>query len=172
MTSPPTDEPPADADDTRRHPVVVIRHPKERISKCSLRFLHDRPDITFYKATPSFSFDCTDHLLLAVDAPPLSPADAGHPLLLLDSTWRLLPDLQRCLEGTPIRRSIPDGLAETCYPRASKNFEDPTHGLASVEALYLAKRLLGDDDPSLLDGYHWKEPFLEQLRGGPSTSDS
>jgi pre-rRNA-processing protein TSR3 len=148
---------------TPRIPVVVIRHPKERISKCSLRHLHERPEISFFKATKTFSFDATDHLLLAVDAPPLSPADAGHPLLLLDSTWRLLPTLQSCLRGTPIRRSIPDDLATTCYPRASKNFEDPTRGLASVEALYLAKRLLGEDDPTLLDGYHWQREFLAQF---------
>ena len=45
----------------------------------------------------------------------------------------------------------------------SRHFEDPTGGLASIEALYLAKRLLGDDDASLLDGYHWREEFLRQF---------
>lgn len=148
---------------TPRIPVVVIRHAKERISKCSLRHLHDREEITFFRATKTFTFDATDHLLLAVDAPPLSPADAGHPLLLLDSTWRLLPRLHEHLTGTPIARSIPDGMAETCYPRVSRNHEDPTRGLASVEALYLAKRLLGEEDPTLLDGYHWKNEFLAQF---------
>ena len=44
--------------------------------------------------------------------------------------------------------------------------EDPVEGLASVEALYVAKRLLGDDDPSLLDGYHWKDEFLAQFARG------
>ncbi len=42
-------------------------------------------------------------------------------------------------------------------------FEDPTGGLASVEALYAAKRLLGDDDPDVLEGYHWREAFLAQF---------
>lgn len=141
---------------------TVIRHPKERIAKCSLRFLHGRPEMTFLRGKPGFTFDATGFVLLAVDAPPLSTADAAHPLLLLDSTWRWLPQLLACVRGEPIRRSIPGNL-RTAYPRASKVFEDPAAGLASIEALYVARRLLGDDDPSLLDGYHWREQFLAQL---------
>ena len=141
---------------------TVIRHPKERIAKCSLRFLHERPEMTFLRANPGFTFDATGFVLLAVDAPPLSPADAAHPLLLLDSTWRWLPQLLACVRGEPIRRSIPGNL-RTAYPRVSKVFEDPAAGLASIEALYVARRLLGDDDPTLLDGYHWKDQFLAEL---------
>lgn len=143
-------------------PTTVIRHDKERVAKCSLRFLHSRPELTFLRARPGFSFDATGFTLLAVDAPPLSAADAGRPLLLLDSTWRWLPQLLACVRGEPQRRSIP-GAVTTAYPRASKLFADPAAGLASVEALYLARRLLGDDDASLLDGYHWKDAFLQQL---------
>lgn len=143
-------------------PTTVIRHQKERIAKCSLRFLHDRPEMTFLRARPGFTFDATGFLLLAVDAPPLSTADAGHPLLLLDSTWRWLPQLRACVTGSPIERSIPGGIT-TAYPRMSKVFEDPAAGLASIEALYLARALLGDVDASLLDGYHWKDAFLTSL---------
>lgn len=144
-------------------PTTVIRHQKERLAKCSLRFLHHRPEMTFLRARPGFSFDATGFLLLAVDAPPLSPADAGHPLLLLDSTWRWLPQLRAGVTGAPIERSIPGGIA-TAYPRTSKVFADPAAGLASIEALYLARALLGDVDASLLDGYHWKEPFLAGVK--------
>ncbi|MFN3241554.1 MAG: hypothetical protein ACE37K_08580 [Planctomycetota bacterium] len=140
-------------------PTTVIRHPKERISKCSLRFLHDRPEMTFLRGKPELQFDATGFLLLAVDAPPLSLDDAGHPLLLLDSTWRWLPQLEACVVGNPIRRSIPGGL-RTAYPRVSKVFDDPAAGLASIEALYVARKLLGDDDPALLEGYHWQQDFL------------
>jgi pre-rRNA-processing protein TSR3 len=143
-------------------PTVVIRHPKERISKCSLRFLHDRDDVTFLRADRGFTFDATDHLLLTVDAPPLSFADRGHPLLLLDSTWRWLPRLEGCLTGMPIRRSLPAEV-RTAYPRKSRLFEDPDRGLASVEALYVARLVLGDEDRSLLDGYHWRDEFLAQF---------
>jgi pre-rRNA-processing protein TSR3 len=143
-------------------PTTVIRHAKERLSKCSLRFLHGRPDVTFLRASPGFAFDAAGFTLLAVDAAPLSPADAGRPLLLLDSTWRWLPQLAACLRGEPARRSIPAGI-RTAYPRRSRLWDDPEAGLASVEALYVARRILGDDDPSLLAGYHWREQFLAAL---------
>ena len=142
-------------------PTVVIRHPKERISKCSLRPLHGREGMTFHKAREDFSFDASGYTLLAVDAPVLSKSDAERPLLLLDSTWRLLPTLEVHLTGEPIRRSLP--AMQTAYPRTSKLSEDPSAGLASVEALYLAQRQLGHDDPSLLDDYYWREGFLKNV---------
>ena len=148
-------------------PTTVIRHPKEKVSKCSLRLLHGRPEMTFLRSRPGFTFDATGFLLLAVDAAPLTPADHGHPLLLLDSTWRWLPQLEACLHGAALRRSIP-GHVRTAYPRSSKVFADPAGGLASIEALYLARKLLGDDDPSLLDGYHWKDAFLAGLAAPPA----
>lgn len=141
-------------------PTTVIRHPKERIRKCSLRFLHERPEMTFLRGKPRLRFDATGFLLLAVDGPPLSQADRGAPLLLLDSTWRRLAQLEECVAGSPIRRSIPGGV-RTAYPRVSKVFDDPADGLASVEALYVARKLLGDDDPELLAGYHWRQDFLQ-----------
>lgn len=153
-------------------PTTVIRHHKERIAKCSLRFLHERPEMTFLRARPGFRFNATGFVLLAVDAPPLSRADAGQPLLLLDSTWRWLPQLAACVHGAPIRRSIPGNL-RTAYPRVSKVFDDPAAGLASIEALYVARRLLGDDDPELLTGYHWREQFLAIVaRAGIDGADS
>lgn len=143
-------------------PVTIIRHPKERKSKCTLEPLRGRPGLEFFEAKPTFRFDATGYLLLAVDAPELSPEDAGRPLLLLDSTWRLLPQLMDRLDGEAIPRSLP-GDVRTAYPRVSKISDDPTRGLASVEALYLAKRLLGEDDPTLLDHYYWREDFLRQF---------
>ncbi len=143
--------------------VTVIRHKKERISKCSLRFLHDRPGFTFLRAGKGFRFDATCFLLLEVDAPALCPADQDHPLLLLDSTWRWLPELRAAIIGEPLLRSIPGDIV-TSYPRESRLFRDPEQGLASIEALYIAKRILGEDDPSLLDGYHWKQEFLAGVR--------
>jgi pre-rRNA-processing protein TSR3 len=142
--------------------VHVIRHPKERVAKCSLRPLHGRADIAFRRATKGFRFDASGFVLLAVAAPELSDQDRGRPLLLLDSTWRHLPALERCIMGEPLRRSLPLGI-KTAYPRTSKVFADPEGGLASVEALYAAMRLLGTDDPSLLDAYRWRDEFLAQF---------
>lgn len=171
-------------------PTVVIRHPKERLSKCSLEPLRGREDITFYKARPGFVFDATGYVLLhhegkalviengewrmesgeLADASPTDSQLSTHHsqlssprLLLLDSTWRLLPQLETCVVGEPVRVRLPGGV-RTAYPRVSKIGENPLGGLASVEALYLARRLLGDDDPTLLDDYRWKDPFLDGLR--------
>lgn len=141
--------------------VIILRHPKERLSKCSLRPLEGRPNLRFFKAREGFRFNATGYTLLSVGTPILGPEDAGRPLLLLDSTWRLLPALEACLDGEPVRRALPP--VRTAYPRVSKIAEDPTQGLASVEALYLACRLLGEDDPSLLDDYYWREAFLEEV---------
>lgn len=144
---------------------VVIRHPKERLSKCSLVPLQARPEITFYRANEAFRFDATGYTLLTPGAPVLSAADEGRPLLLLDGTWRYAERLEEALLGEPVRRSLPANLV-TAYPRKSKLFEDPETGLASVEALYAARRILGDDDPTLLDGYRWKEAFLKNFEEG------
>ena len=174
-------------------PTVVIRHPKERLSKCSLEPLRGREDVIFFKATPTLRFDATGFILLHTEGALLSEADAvltdeekagaesraatacsrgplppcfteggARPLLLLDSTWRLLPQLEACVAGSPLRRRLPDGV-RTAYPRVSKLSEDPGGGLASVEALYLARRLMGNDDPSLLAAYYWKDVFLAGL---------
>lgn len=146
-------------------PVTVIRHYKEKIRKCSLRHLHARSDVTFLKYRPEkFSFDATGYILLTVDAEELSISDAtaNTKILLLDSIWRYLPAMNRALFGNPIRRRLP-GNIKTAYPRTSKISEDPDNGLASVEALYLAKKILGDDDLTILENYEWKEIFLKQF---------
>lgn len=141
---------------------VIVRHPKERKSKCSLTPLEGRADLRFYKARQGWEFDATGYVILAMDAPLLSEADAEMPLLLLDSTWRLLPQLDACMRGKPVRRTLP--AVPTAYPRISKIAEDPMGGLASVEALYLARLLVGRGDEGLLDSYYWRVPFLDNLR--------
>lgn len=142
---------------------VVIRHPRERKSKCSLQPLRNRPDLRFLTAREGFSFDATGYVLLSLDAPVLSPADAPFPLLLLDSTWRLLPRLERAITGDPLRRSLPARLRTAC-PRVSKIAPDPPRGLASVEALYAARLLQDRPRAGLLDHYRWREHFLAQFR--------
>ncbi len=143
-------------------PVTIIRHSRERRSKCSLTPLEGREGIRFLRATAGLCFDMSGHTVLGLDAPELSEADQGRPILLLDSTWRLLPQLERCLLGEGVRRSLP--YVETAYPRVSKLKADPLGGLASVEALFFARYLIGKRDDSLLDEYHWKDVFLENMR--------
>jgi len=111
----------------------------------------------------TFRFDASGFVLLAVDGRPLTRADRGLPILLLDSTWRLLPQLESCIVGTPSRRSLPVDIT-TAYPRRSKTSRDPEAGLASVEAIYIAERILGEDDRSLLEAYRWRDVFLDGVK--------
>lgn len=143
-------------------PAAIIRHPKERRSKCSLTPLEGREGLAFYRARAGWEFDRTGYTVLSLGAPELSAADSGRPLLLLDSTWRLLPQLEACLVGRGDRRSLPS--VETAYPRVSKIAEDPHGGLASVEALFLAKLLIGERDDTLLEAYYWRDRFFDHLR--------
>ena len=113
---------------------TIIRHPKERRSKCSLTPLEGRGDLEFFRARSGWRFEASGYTVLGLNAPVLSEADAERPLLLLDSTWRLLPQLESCLVGEGVRRSLPS--VPTAYPRVSKVTEDPLGGLASVEALF------------------------------------
>lgn len=140
----------------------ILRHPRERISKCSLQPLIGRPDLQFETARLDASYDATGYLLLVLDAPVLSSADASLPLLLLDSTWRLLPQLRATLAGKPVPRSLPPSL-RTAYPRVSKLAPDPARGLASVEALYAGRLLQGRPLHGLLDQYFWRADFLAQF---------
>jgi pre-rRNA-processing protein TSR3 len=144
---------------------IIVRHRKERLSKCSLRGLESRPDCCFfsypYKQVPVVD----GAVLLSLDAPRLSIADAKHRLLLLDATWRyaerMLRDLSSCNGLIP--RSLPAG-AQTAYPRRQDDCPDASAGLASVEALYLSYVITGRCTEGLLDHYYWKEQFLNLNR--------
>ena len=138
--------------------VVILRHPDENLAKCSLEPLRGRADLRFVEATPGVSVDGTGHVLLEVGAPPLGPEDTALPLLLLDGNWKHLPWLRARVTGSPIARSLP--AVPTAYPRRNFEGKDPAEGLASVEALYLAMRLRGRDDRTLLASYRWKDVFL------------
>jgi pre-rRNA-processing protein TSR3 len=48
----------------------------------------------------------------------------------------------------------------SAYPRRSKIAQDPSEGLASVEALYAAICLLEGPRPELLANYRWRDEFL------------
>ncbi len=139
---------------------ILIRHPKEKLSKCSLIPLKGRQDCEFFKATPNFSYDASDCIVLEIDAPEISSVDAGKPIVMLDSTWFLLPKLRAKLKGNFIARSLPSHI-KTAYPRVSKMHKDPDSGLATIEALYAALHFSNQADESILDGYPFKDDFLK-----------
>lgn len=142
-------------------PTVIIVHPKERRSKCTVARLRGDERFQFYKS-PRRPADLSQHVRLGLDGPPLSPADAHCGLLVLDGTWRWVEGMTRHVAEVPVR-SLP--LLITAYPRVSKTFDDPDQGLATIEAVYAALALLGRDVTGLLDGYPWGDEFLGRNAG-------
>lgn len=146
-------------------PTLILRHQRENLKKCTLRGLESRPDFCFLTYPASCLPDLSDYVLLAIDGEPLSQKDACQGLFLLDATWRYALKMRAFVEknaNCPLKiRSIPPGFL-TAYPRYQTECPDPEAGLASIEALYVAYWLTGRDPAGLLDGYYWKEPFLQK----------
>lgn len=140
-------------------PTVIVVHPRERRSKCSVEPLRGRDDIRFFRFPDPVTCDRSRYVRLALNAPQITADDADHGLLLLDGTWRLAARMEPFFEDIPAR-SLPP--VRTAYPRQSHLFEDPAEGLATIEALYAALRILGRPLDGLLDHYHWREEFLRR----------
>ena len=136
---------------------LILRDRRERKSRCTIWPLRQHPALRVIHHPWKQPPDLTDYFLLWHDAPELSVADGKKGLLLVDGSWRWAEKLSLPLSDIP-KRSI-QGI-RTAYPRSSKLFEDPDGGLATVEALFAAHRILGKDIHGLLDYYHWAEQFL------------
>lgn len=143
--------------------VLIIVRRGEDPAKCTVRPLRGMPGLDFLPYPLRQKPDLSRHLLLAPDAAPLTAADAGRPLLLLDASWRHAARMRRTVEPVEAR-SIPAGW-QTAYPRRSKIHADPGTGLATVEALFAALCVLGFRDDALLRFYPWRAAFLELNRG-------
>jgi pre-rRNA-processing protein TSR3 len=138
-------------------PTVIVRHSHENPRKCSVLPLRGRADLVFCNYPVANRSPLEGYVRLAADGPPLSAADAGAGLLLLDGSWRWAASMTRDFLDVPPRTL--HGF-RTAYPRVSKRGTDPDNGLASVEALFVAYHLLGRDTAGLLDHYRWGEEFL------------
>lgn len=137
--------------------LIIVRRGEDR-DQCTILPLRGTPGIDFLRYPLRRKPDVSHHLLLAPDAPPLTAADAGRPLLLLDANWRHAVKMRKAIEPVEAR-SIPPGW-RTAYPRRSKIHVDPETGLATVEALFAAFCILGHRDDSLLRLYAWRDEFL------------
>lgn len=144
-------------------PTLILRHRRENVRKCSLRGLETRSDCHFWTYPKQALPDLSNYLLLSFEGPPLSPDDASQGIFLIDGTWRHAETMYRSLPQPHLfeHRSLPP-VFQTAYPRRQEDCADPTRGLASVEALFIAYFLLGRETEGLLDGYYWKEGFLEK----------
>jgi pre-rRNA-processing protein TSR3 len=140
---------------------IIVRHPKENPKKCSVMPLKGRDDIRLLSYPVEQPLDLEGYIRLAAEGPELSSADREHGILLLDGSWRSAGKMITHFEAVP-PRSLHGW--KTAYPRVSKLGTDPDHGLASIEALYIAYHILGRPTDGLLDHYHWAERFLELNR--------
>jgi pre-rRNA-processing protein TSR3 len=140
-------------------PTVIVVHPRERRSKCSVEPLRTRSEFVFTTFPQSVPIGLDNYVRLGIGGRMLSSDDADRGLLLLDGTWRLAARMEPFYAHIEVR-SLP--LIHTAYPRKSEVYADPTEGLATIEALYAALRILGRDTAGLLDHYHWRQQFLER----------
>lgn len=142
--------------------VIILRHRKENLKKCSLRGLEQRSDLLFFTYPQSIPANLNGCFILDMDGEPLTVQDNQQPLILVDGTWRYAAQMQRDLLSrfSLIPRALPPHF-RTAYPRRQEDCLDPNRGLASLEALYIAMQILEGDVTHLLDHYYWKEEFLK-----------
>lgn len=140
-------------------PTIIVVHPKERRSKCTVEPLRPRDDFVFWTFPDVGEESLDSYVRLGFGGPVLNEEDDGHcGLLVLDGTWKLAGRMESAFNEIPIR-GIPETV--TAYPRKSKVYDDPHGGLATIEAIYVANMLLGRSTDGLLDDYYWRDGFLE-----------
>jgi len=137
-------------------PTVIVRSPRENPRKCSVLPLKGRPDLLFYSYPSERLPPLSGYVRLAAEGEELSPDDELRGILLIDASWSWAAVMNRTFFQVPAR--VLRGY-RTAYPRRSKRGTDPDHGLASVEALYLAYHILGRPTEGLLDHYRWALEF-------------
>lgn len=141
---------------------LILRHKRENLNKCSLRGLEIRSDMIFLTYPKDPIPDLTNYCILSFDSPLLNQNDSHLGICLIDGTWRYAAQMSKHLTKQPnlIFRSLP--LIKTAYPRRQLDCHYPDRGLASLEALYVAYRILKRNLTGLLDHYYWKDQFLSQ----------
>jgi pre-rRNA-processing protein TSR3 len=138
-------------------PTIIVRDSHESTRKCSIWPLRGLPGLVFLNYPLAERPPLENYIRLAADGPPLTAEDAAFGVLLLDGSWRWADRMMRDFLDVPPRSLT--GF-QTAYPRVSKLGTDPSNGLASVEALYLAHHILGRPTTGFLDQYRWGAEFL------------
>ena len=139
-------------------PTIFVVHPKEKRRKCSIEPLRGQKGFVHWKYPRRGEEPLENYVRLGIGGPLISEKDAHLGLLILDGTWRYAEVMERDYQDVPVR-SLPDW--KTAYPRVSTFYDDPSEGLATIEALFAAYVHLGRDTTGLLDEYYWADQFLE-----------
>lgn len=138
-------------------PTIIVVHRRENRKKCSVEPLRERTGFIFWTYPDNGPESLAGYVRLGIGGPLLSVADSTSGLLVIDATWRLAERMEKKYADIPVR-SLPNW--QTAYPRVSKVFDDPSSGLATIEAIYAAYHAMGRSTDGLLDQYHWSEEFL------------
>lgn len=142
----------------------ILMDKEENPSKCSIAPLKDRADFHlryFRRKKPIEAFSA--EILLHINGADIRIVAKRkiQSLAVIDCNWKHVEDaLSHVERPLPELVSFPSG-AVTAYPRKNKQGLDPTAGLATIEAVFIAAAFLGDWDETLLDKYHFKTAFLE-----------
>jgi pre-rRNA-processing protein TSR3 len=138
-------------------PTIIVVHPREKRSKCTVEALRGCEGFVFWTFPDRGPEPLAGYVRLVMEGPVLGADDVDRGLLVLDGTWRLAHRMDKFFHELP-PRSLPP--IHTAYPRTSRIKPDPPGGLATIEAIYAAYRLLGRPCERLLDQYHWAGEFL------------
>lgn len=143
----------------RAPPTIIVVHPKEKRSKCTVEPLRGHPDFRFWKYPDRGSEPLAGYVRIGLGGPLLTADQQTNGLLFLDATWRLADRMAADFAELPVFTLQP---WETAYPRTSKLFADPAAGLATIEAIYAACVQTGRNPAGLLDQYRWRDDFLNR----------
>lgn len=140
-------------------PTIIVVHPKEKRSKCSVEPLRGCDGFRFWTFPLRGPEPLAGYVRIGLGGPQLTLAQQDAGLLFLDATWRLAQRMEPEFTALPVYSL---GGWETAYPRTSKLFDDPAAGLATIEALFAAYVQTGRPTDSLLDAYRWRDSFLQR----------
>jgi pre-rRNA-processing protein TSR3 len=145
----------------------VVLDYTERPSKCTVAGLTHRQDFSFkvvrqdQLATPLRS-----DVLLNTDGPSIDQTEFFHSkrcqgIAVIDCNWKRVDQIMGLVPAPlPPKVCIPEGFI-TAYPRRNKEGSDPSQGLATIEAIFIAAALMGTIDYSLLKEYYFGAEFLK-----------
>lgn len=108
-------------------PTIILRHRRENLKKCSLTGLETREDMRFFTYPKESLPDVAGYILLTMNAPLLTTADAQRGLLLIDGTWKYAAQMSKAVPKNVIERSLPAQF-RTAYPRRQGDCPDPKEG--------------------------------------------
>ena len=87
-------------------PTIIVVHPKERRSKCTVEPLRGHPDFVFWRFPRTGPQSLENYVRLGLGGPLLSEDDRDRGLLVLDGTWRLAERMLPMFAHLPVR-SLP-----------------------------------------------------------------